>query len=311
MASSVIPNGVQAIEFRNRVVDNFMADTKGSIFVGTGTPSTYCNNAYIVETINPTANVNTATQDITVKLPIYTGAGTTGIEFAAAQYLNVGAAIQATQASQAAKLGGGGYADKGDSTHPVYFSGGLPVAITKVASAAAADTAGSATHATNASKLDGGQKGSATQPIYINAAGQPCVCTSYASANVNSANYANQAALLKPQAIIPTITAAATGTYTLSDYGYYWVQFSVQGTGSRTDTIYGNVLLSSLNNTTSKAIVYLPFDAADVQYDSALWVKFQIATKTLRWAVESTSGQTYSYKLNWLKIMPLFKDTTN
>ena len=61
MASSVIPNGVQAIEFRNRVVDNFMADTKGSIFVGTGTPSTYCNNAYIVETINPTANVNTAT----------------------------------------------------------------------------------------------------------------------------------------------------------------------------------------------------------------------------------------------------------
>lgn len=181
----MIPNGVQAIEFRSRTVDTNLAMTKGSIYVGTSATSTIGGNTvYAVETINPVNNAVTGWIPNTVQLPIYNGSyGTTGMAFAAAANIVVGRAEALGNASSAYSVGG---STSGSGVgNAVYFSGGVPVALAKVANAVYADSARSATTATTATKLST-SNGNSSTPVYFSG-GKPIACTDYANATVGTA----------------------------------------------------------------------------------------------------------------------------
>ena len=276
MAQTVIPNGVQAIEFRNRVVDNYMADQKGSIFVGTGTPGTA--NSMIVETINPVDNIVSGLQPNTIKLPIYTGAGDSGMVFVNAPNVVIGRAETLGTSAAACAVGGAGT--------PVYFSGGKPVACT--------NSSIQVGHATNAAKLDGGAKGNASTPIYIKSDGTPAACT-------NSSITAGYASQLNPAVAVITNLSGAAAIPTNIGTGLLFLLFKVTETSGINDS-YGTALIYNHGGAQDcRTVSELPF--TNLQSSFSIWVRFKTYQGQLYWEVTASPG--YSFSLSYLQIIKI------
>lgn len=299
----MIPNGVQAIEFRSRTVDTNLATTKGSIYVGTsGTSTIGGNTVYAVETINPVNNAVAGWVPNNVQLPIYSGSyGTTGMAFATAANMVVGRAEALGNASSTYSVGGS--ASGSGVGNAVYFSDGLPVALAKVANAVYADSAGSAGSAGTATKLSS-SNGNSTTPVYFSG-GKPVACTAYANATVKYANG------LKDPAHALKLVSGTSGSFTIPDTlsdGQLLLRLDIK---QNNYTIIGECLiyyslpLMSAASVEFPSLVGVPGGSVDFDFTNLITAHIAIdgPNQTLKWKISSASGQ---YELKNMELFQLW-----
>ena len=296
----MIPNGVQAIEFRSRTVDTNLATTKGSIYVGTSSTSTIGGNTvYAVETINPVNNAVTGWVPNNVQLPIYNGSyGTTGMAFATAANMVVGRAEALGNASSTYSVGGS--ASGSGVGNAVYFNGGVPVALAKVANAVYADSAGSAGTATKLSS----SKGNSTTPVYFSG-GKPVACTDYANATVKYAS-----GLKNPTRALKLVSGTS-GSFTIPDTlsdGQLLLRLDIKQndyTIIRECLIYYSLLLMSAASVEFPSLVEVPGSSVDFDFTNLITAHIAIdgPNQTLKWKISSTSGQ---YTLHNMELFQLW-----
>ena len=109
-----------------------------------------------------------------------------------------------------------GSSDVGSATQAIYLEAGVPKPITKVASAASADSAANSTNATTAEKLGATTVGSTTQPIYL-LDGVPTPASSYPSLPGVASGTANGLMSSADKTKLDTITGGAATSVVLAN----------------------------------------------------------------------------------------------